>query len=44
MLDPWNNAEAAVSLYDSRGFEPWTTYDDGAYKSDLQNTSPDLPI
>ena len=44
MLDPWNNAEAAVSLYDSRGFEPWTTYDTGAYENYLQSTSPDLAI
>lgn len=37
LLDPWNNAEAAVYKYDSAvdsgedGFTPWTTYDDGAY-------------
>jgi hypothetical protein len=36
LLDPWNNAEAAVSLYDARGFEPWTTYEDGAYRKYLR--------
>ena len=40
LLDPWNNAESAVYLYDQRGFEPWTTYNDGAYEGFLQSTSP----
>ena len=40
LLDPWNNAESAVYLYDQRGFEPWTTYNDGAYEAHLQTTSP----
>jgi hypothetical protein len=37
LLDPWNNAEAAVNKYDAAGgFTPWTTYVDGAYASYLQ--------
>jgi hypothetical protein len=40
LLDPWNNAEAAVSKYNSAGgFTPWTTYTDGAYTSFLQNVN-----
>jgi len=39
LLDPWNNAESAVYLYDGRGFEPWTTYDNGAYEQWLQTTA-----
>jgi hypothetical protein len=40
LLDPWNNAEAAVSKYNAAGgFTPWVTYTDGAYKSFLQSTS-----
>ena len=40
LLDPWNNAEAAVSKYDaSGGFTPWTTYVDGAYESFLGDAS-----
>ncbi|MGH3167579.1 MAG: hypothetical protein ACRDN0_17035 [Trebonia sp.] len=37
LLDPWNNAEAAVYLYDSRGFEPWTVYETGAYETFMRN-------
>jgi hypothetical protein len=40
LLDPWNNAEAAVSKYNAAGgFTPWVTYTDGAYKSFLQSAS-----
>jgi hypothetical protein len=40
LLDPWNNAEAAVFKYDAAGgFTPWTTYVDGAYENYLQYTS-----
>jgi hypothetical protein len=40
LLDPWNNAEAAVDKYDAAGgFDPWTTYVDGAYESYLQYAS-----
>jgi hypothetical protein len=40
LLDPWNNAEAAVSKYDAAGgFTPWTTYDDGAYRNFLGDAS-----
>lgn len=47
LLDPWNNAEAAVSRYDAMvaagydGFEPWSTYTSGAYAGYLQDTAPD---
>jgi hypothetical protein len=40
LLDPWNNAEAAVSKYDAAGgFGPWTTWVDGAYESFLGDTN-----
>jgi hypothetical protein len=40
LLDPWNNAEAAVYKYDAAaGFTPWTTYVDGAYQGYLQYAS-----
>jgi hypothetical protein len=42
ILDPWNNAEAAVYKYDAAGgFSPWTTYVDGCYASHLQTTGAD---
>jgi hypothetical protein len=45
LLDPWNNAEAAVSKYDAAGgFTPWTTWLDGAYAQFLQHTGPDLAV
>jgi hypothetical protein len=50
LLDPWNNAEAAVylCLQDARAgfncFTPWTTYLTGAYTGFLQATAPDLSI
>jgi hypothetical protein len=50
LLDPWNNAEAAVSLYDSdaaagaNGFDRWSTYTSGAYESYVQNTAPDTDL
>jgi hypothetical protein len=38
LLDPWNNAEAAVVKYNgASGFSPWTTYTNGTYKGYLQN-------
>jgi hypothetical protein len=46
ILDPWNNAEAAVSKYqaavlaDEDGFDPWSTYTSGAYEAFLQTTTP----
>ncbi len=50
LLDPWNNAEAAVSKYDAdvaagfNGFDPWSTYTDGAYASFLQHTAADTQL
>ena len=50
VLDPWNNAEAAVSKYDAdvaagdNGFDPWSTYTDGAYESYLENTAADTSV
>jgi hypothetical protein len=42
MLDPFNNAEAAVAKYEGANntFQPWTTYNDGAY---LQFLPPNPP-
>ena len=46
ILDPWNNAEAAVSKYNAdvaagdNGFDPWSTYATGAYQNFLQSTAP----
>ena len=42
MLDPWNNAEAAVAKFRSAGnsFTPWTTYTNGAYLNDLPANPP----
>ena len=50
LLDPWNNAEAAVSKYNAdvaagdNGFDPWSTYTDGAYQSFLQTTAADTQL
>jgi len=50
LLDPWNNAEAAVSKYDAdvaagdNGFDPWSTYTSGAYENFLRSTAPDTAI
>jgi hypothetical protein len=39
--NPMTNARQAVADYDGRGFEPWTTYNDGAYQQFLHgNVSP----
>jgi len=44
ILDPWNNAEAAVAKYEAdvraglNGFDPWSTYTSGAYKRYLLHT------
>jgi len=42
LLDPWNNAEAAVAKYRAAGnsFSPWTTYNNGAYRSYLPGNPP----
>jgi phage-related protein len=37
LLNPQNNADAAVAKYNSQGFEAWTTYDTGAYLKFLQD-------
>lgn len=44
ILDPWNNAEAAVWKYQQQGLAAWTTYSDGLYKAYLQNVAPDLTV
>jgi hypothetical protein len=45
ILDPWNNAEAAVNKFDGAGgFTPWTTFIDGCYAGHLQSTSPDTEL
>ncbi|HSZ41433.1 MAG TPA: acyl-CoA thioester hydrolase/BAAT C-terminal domain-containing protein [Trebonia sp.] len=50
LLDPWNNAEAAVRLYDSDaaagydGFSPWVVYSDGAYEKYLENAAADTKL
>lgn len=50
LLDPWNNAEAAVAKYDAdeaagyNGFDPWSTYTSGSYRSYLHNTSPNTSV
>ena len=50
LLDPWNNAEAAVFKYDTdvqagyNGFDPWTTYTTGTYTQFLQNTAADTQL
>ena len=36
MLNPFANARAAVHYWHTRGFEPWTTYNDEAYRRFLQ--------
>jgi hypothetical protein len=44
MLDPWNNAEAAVAKYDAAGgFSPWTTYVDGLYEQYLPAAEANSP-
>jgi hypothetical protein len=45
ILDPWNNAEEAVSKYEAAGgFSPWTTYVDGCYASYLQKAGADTAV
>jgi hypothetical protein len=45
ILDPWNNAEEAVSKFDAAGgFTPWTTFVDGCYTTALQNTAADTEL
>ena len=42
LLDPWNNAEAAVAKYQNAGnsFSPWTTYNNGTYRAFLPSNPP----
>jgi len=40
ILDPWNNAEAAVAKYKSQGFSAWSSYTSGAYKKFLPANPP----
>jgi hypothetical protein len=46
LLDPWNNAEAAVSKYNAdvtagyNGFDPWSTYTSGTYENFVQHNAP----
>ena len=42
LLNPWNNAEAAVAKYRGAGnsFSPWTTYRDGTYRAYLPANPP----
>jgi Lysozyme like domain/Tachylectin len=42
LLDPWNNAGAAVAKYRAAGnsFRPWTTYNNGAYRQFLPGSPP----
>jgi hypothetical protein len=50
VLDPWNNAEAAVFKCEqdvAAGFScfaPWSTFTSGAYAQFLQHTSPDTSL
>jgi hypothetical protein len=47
LLDPWNNAESAVYVYDVGGFGQWATYISGAYKSHLspaESASPNTDV
>jgi hypothetical protein len=48
LLDPWNNAEAAVAKYDGAGgFSPWVTYWKGTFKnflSDVQGVTADTSL
>jgi hypothetical protein len=40
LLDCKANIDFAYQLYTERGFEPWTTYNNGAYQRFLRNFSP----
>src|SRR3954470_2765126 len=40
MLDPWNNAEAAVAKFKAQGLSAWATYTSGAYKRYLPMAPP----
>lgn len=37
LTNPLTNLQQAYTLYSGRGFEPWTTYNTGAYKSKLSD-------
>jgi hypothetical protein len=43
MLDPWDNANAAVQKYDTQGFQAWTTYMDQDYTNFLGAAEADPP-
>jgi soluble lytic murein transglycosylase-like protein len=38
LFDPATNADAAYSVYQSQGFQAWTTYNTGAYQKYSQGT------
>lgn len=42
LADPQTNANAAFALYSARGFQPWSTYTNGAYQAFL-NAVPSSP-
>jgi hypothetical protein len=50
LLDPWNNAEAAVSKYKAdmnagvNGFDAWSVFTSGAYTNFLQQTAADRSV
>lgn len=49
LLDPWNNAEAAVAKYEdadeeSDRFDLWSTYTSGDYQSFMQDVAPDSDL
>jgi hypothetical protein len=43
MLDPWDNANAAVQKYETQGLGAWTTYMDGDYTNFLSAAEADPP-
>jgi hypothetical protein len=40
LLDPWNNAEAAVAKFIAGGFNQWTQYRNGEYEQYLESVAP----
>ncbi len=43
LLDPTNNCRSAFAIYQSLGFDAWSTYKDGSYKAFLQDLFPPAP-
>lgn len=43
LSDPLYNARAAVAIYRSQGLRAWSTYNNGAYKSHMGQSSGSLP-